>query len=109
MRESEYILRSCLLAQTLGTFLDDTIHAPDGRNDPHLVADTDLSVLAAVAHEGTFLIGDVEHHVFRMILIAEQSSKVGLDIVLIHPAAGFLRLARMADRKTVFDNILAFG
>ena len=109
MRESEDIVRAGLLTQTLCTFLDDTVHATYGRDDPHFVADTYLSVFAAVPHERTSFVGDIEHHILRMILVAEQACEVGLDIVLVHPTAGFLRLACMTDGETVLDDVLAFG
>ena len=69
VRESEDIVRTCLLTQTLGTFLNDTVHATYGRDNPHLVADAYLSVFATVAHESTSLVGDVQHHVLGMILV----------------------------------------
>ena len=109
MLEREDIVRACFLTQTLRATLDDTVDATDRRDDPHLIADADLTVFAAVAHKGPFLIGDVEHHLFGMILIRKQSGEVGLDIVLVHPAAGFLGLARMSNRKTVLDHVLAFS
>ena len=109
MREREDIVRTGLLTQTLCTFLDDTIDATYGRDDPYFVTDTDLSVFAAVTHESTFLIGDIEHHLFRMILVLEQTSQVGLDVILVHPTAGFLCLAGMADGEAVLDDVLAFS
>ena len=109
MRESEDVIRARLLAQTFGTFLDDTIDATYSRNDPYFVADTHLPVLAAIAHEGTFLVRDIENNVLGVILIREQSGEVGLDIVLVHPTADFLSLASMSDGETVLDNILTLS
>ena len=69
MGKSEDVIRAGLLTQTLGTFLDDAVHATDGRDDPHFVTDTYLSVLAAIPHERTFLVRDIKHYILRMILI----------------------------------------
>ena len=109
VRKSEYIVRSSLLTQTLGAFLDDAVHATHGRNNPHLVADSHLAVFAAEAHERTPLVGNIENNLFRVILVREQSRKVGLDVVLVHPRTGFLRLTRVTDRKSVLDDVLALG
>ncbi len=109
MGEGEDIIRSGLLTETLGTFLDDTVDATYGRDDPHLVTDTYLSVFAAVAHECAFLVRDVENDLLRVVLVREQTREVGLDIVLVHPGAGFLRLLGVTDRESVLDDVLALS
>ena len=109
MGEGEDVVRACLLTETLGTFLDDAIHATHGRDDPHFVADTHLSVFASVAHERASLVGDVEDDLFGVVLIGEQPREVRFDVVLVHPRAGFLRLFRMTNRETVLDDVLALS
>ena len=86
---------------------DDTVHAADSRDNPYLVADTHLPVFAAIAHESTVLIGDIEHYFLGVVFIREQPRKVGLDIILVHPRTGLLVLAGMPDGEAIFDNILA--
>ena len=108
MRESEDIIRPCFLTETLGAFLDNTVYASYGRNNPHFVADTDLSVFAAIAHKSSGFIGNIQYHLFGVILIFEQSREVGFDIILVHPAAGFFRLSGVPDREAVLNDVLAF-
>ena len=71
MREGEDIVRACLAAELLRQAADDTVHAADSRDNPYLVADTHLPVFAAIAHESTVLIGNVEHYFLGVVFIGE--------------------------------------
>ena len=85
--------------------LSDAVYTADSRDDPDLVADTDLAVRAVVAHKGSGVLGRVGDAV-RLILVLADACKVGGAVVGMDPCARLYILLGVSDGKAVFDDIL---
>ena len=95
----------------LDNLLDDAVDATDGWDDPHLVADTDLTVSTFEALEGILFAA------WLLLLqtleldaaVVERALQVGLDVLVVEETAALDGVTGMANRETVLDDVLALG
>ena len=99
-------LAACLLAQEVDQSLGNAVDAAYCGYNPNLVANTDIAVLAAIAHERAILALDAQFLVDGMISVVQRSREISLQIVFVHPIAGFQILTGMADGIAVLDDVL---
>ena len=71
---------SCdFLGEPLDQFRDNTVDAAYSGDNPDLVANSDLSVRAAKAHECPFFLGGRYLYQRRLICIIQNTGKIGLN------------------------------
>ena len=99
-----------LLLHALGNSLCLTIHATHRRNDPQLVADTHRVVLSQVTHHLQIVALRVVDLVALVIVgVLQVIVQVGLQVVRVDPTTHLDSGRCMADRITIFDDILTLG
>ncbi len=90
--------------QGLGRAVD----TADGVDNPHLVADADLAVLPAVAHEGGFPVqGQLAG--YRLVGVVQHAGQVGFDVMGVHPHPRVDGRRGVADGEGVLDDVGPFG
>ena len=102
-------LRFNFFAELLGKAFGDAVDTADGGYDPELVADTHITVLAAVATESDVLMGYGEGFAYWLVGVFEGARKVGLEVVLVHPLACTEVGDGMSDGVAILDDILTLA
>ena len=100
-------VREIFCARKLCQLFGDLIYTADGVDDPDIVSDTDLTVLADVAHKGEVAVGLFVVALCILIGVIKLARKVGLDVVGVDVLARLDILGRVTDRLTVFYYVLA--
>ena len=86
--------------------LGDVVDAADGGNDPDLVADTHLAIMAMESHEGSG--GSLfRKSQFRVIGIFQLSFEICFHIVGMYPVTGGNGRCCMADREAILHNVFS--
>ena len=98
-----------LFAQVFSQLVGNAVYAAHSGDDPYLVADTYITVFAAIAFEGQFPVCNVQAGVYRIVGVVQQAGQVGLDIVFVHPVTLLPGFACMSDGVSVFDDVFAFS
>ena len=98
----------CLTAQAFRQLVDDAVYTAHRGDNPYLVAHSHITVFAAITFEGQVLVRNIQIHFGGIVCIFQQSGKIGLDVVFVHPVALLLSGAGVADGITVFNHIFAF-
>ena len=92
-----------LVNQSFGYAVD----AAHGGYYPYLITHANITVLAAIALEGTILDGNTKFLVYRLVGIIQCAAKVGLQVVFVYPVSSLHSLKCMSDGVTVFDDVFA--
>ena len=85
----------------------EVVDAADGRDHPDVVADADLSVGAAVAHERAGVGGFLHRLELRFVRVLQQIAEIGCDVVRVHVVALGDVARGMSDGHAVLDYVLA--
>ena len=99
-------LFSSLLSQLGSKAFGYSVYASHCRHYPYLVSHSDVAVLTLVSHECPFLVCNIECIVYWRVCIVKGACKVGLQVVFVHPVAGFQVFDCVSDRITIFDDVL---
>ena len=100
---------SNFLSQLVGQSFGNAVDAAYRRYNPYFVTYAYITVLADVAPEGSVLDGNVKLLAHRLVRVLQRTAEVCLQVVFVHPVAGFHVLAGMADRVAVLDDVFAFA
>ena len=107
--DSVHSLTTRFLTELLGKLVGNAVHTAYSRDNPDFIADTHITVFAAVSLEGTVLMGDAQLYIHGIVGVIKQSGKVGLDLFLIDPVSLFDGYLCMSDGVTILDYLISFG
>ena len=86
--------------------LRDSVDTPDRRYDPEFVSDTGTAVFSSVAFETSLFRGFRHFRKIGLIRILQQTFKICLEIRMVYQSAFLYGRQQMADRETVFNDVL---
>ena len=105
--DSIYAFAFCFFTQAFSQLINDTIHTTHRRDNPHLITDTHLTIRTTIAFECSLFIEDIQCRIYRAIGIVQESGKISLNIVFIHPFPTRHCLSGVSNGIAIFDDVFA--